>query len=161
MMTPRFEILQEKKLLGYSMKMCFAEHAPQKLWQAFMPRKKEIKNMVGNNLYSLEVYPEVDFFKNYNPKALFEKWAATEVSNYENVPEGMKPFLLHEGLYAVFTYKGKSSDAKNAYEYILLSWLPKSEYELAHLPHFAVMGEKYKNNDPESEEEIWIPVKKR
>ncbi len=159
-MTPRFETLAPKKLLGYSMKMCFAEHAPHKLWQAFMPHKKEIKNLVGSNLYSLEVYPDADFFKHYDPKALFEKWAAAEVSDYEQVPEGMKPLVLQEGLYAVFTYKGKSSDAKAAYEYILLSWLPRSEYELNHLPHFALMGEKYKNNDPESEEEIWIPVRK-
>jgi AraC family transcriptional regulator len=26
-------------------------------------------------------------------------------------------------------------------------------------PHVEVMGEKYKNNDPDSEEEIWIPIK--
>jgi len=28
-------------------------------------------------------------------------------------------------------------------------------------PHFEVLGEKYKNGDPESEEEIWIPVKEK
>jgi hypothetical protein len=26
-------------------------------------------------------------------------------------------------------------------------------------PHFAKMGEKYKNEDPDSEEELWIPIK--
>lgn len=26
-------------------------------------------------------------------------------------------------------------------------------------PHFEVLGEKYKDNDPTSEEEIWIPIK--
>jgi AraC family transcriptional regulator len=25
-------------------------------------------------------------------------------------------------------------------------------------PHFEVLGEKYKNNDPTSEKEIWIPI---
>jgi predicted transcriptional regulator YdeE len=28
-------------------------------------------------------------------------------------------------------------------------------------PHFEVLGKNYKNNDPVSEEEIWIPVRAR
>jgi AraC family transcriptional regulator len=28
-------------------------------------------------------------------------------------------------------------------------------------PHFALMGAKYKMNDSTSEEEIWIPIKKK
>lgn len=27
--------------------------------------------------------------------------------------------------------------------------------------HFEILGEKYKNNDPLSEEDIWIPIKRR
>ncbi len=42
-----------------------------------------------------------------------------------------------------------------------MSCLPNSEYELENRPHFEVLGEKYKNNDPNSEEEIWIPIKKK
>jgi len=37
----------------------------------------------------------------------------------------------------------------------------ESEFMLDDRPHFALMGDRYKNDDPESEEEIWIPVKKR
>jgi AraC family transcriptional regulator len=35
--------------------------------------------------------------------------------------------------------------------------LPGSEYFLDNRPHFEVLGDKYKNNDPTSEEEIWKP----
>jgi AraC family transcriptional regulator len=28
-------------------------------------------------------------------------------------------------------------------------------------PHFEIMGDQYKNEDPDSEEELWIPIKKR
>jgi AraC family transcriptional regulator len=28
-------------------------------------------------------------------------------------------------------------------------------------PYFALMGEKYKGENPESEEDFWIPVKKK
>lgn len=38
-------------------------------------------------------------------------------------------------------------------------WLPASGYTLDRRPHFEVLGEKYKNADPNSEEEIWIPIK--
>ena len=70
----------------------------------------------------------------------------------------MEKFILPGGLYAVFDYKG-SSDASYIYQYIYGIWIPNSEYVLDARPHFEVLGEKYKNNDPTSEEEIWIPVK--
>lgn len=67
--------------------------------------------------------------------------------------------LSSEGLYAVFDYKG-SSEVHKFIQYIYTSWLPNSEYKLDHRPHFEVLGEKYKNNDPNSEEEIWIPIQR-
>jgi AraC family transcriptional regulator len=42
--------------------------------------------------------------------------------------------------------------------YIFNTWLPQSNYQLAPRPHFEILGEKYKNNHPDSEEEIWIPI---
>jgi AraC family transcriptional regulator len=37
--------------------------------------------------------------------------------------------------------------------------MTKSAFLLDDRPHFAVMGAKYKSEDPSSEEEIWIPIK--
>jgi AraC family transcriptional regulator len=34
-----------------------------------------------------------------------------------------------------------------------------SAYDLDNRPHFEILGEKYKNESPDSEEELWIPVK--
>ena len=62
------------------------------------------------------------------------------------------------GLYAMFEYKGSSKD-NSIFQYIYTSWLPNSTYVLDDRPHFEVLGKKYKNNDPNSEEEIWIPIK--
>lgn len=45
------------------------------------------------------------------------------------------------------------------FQYIFGTWLPASGYYLDNRPHFEILGHKYKNNDPDSEEEIWIPVK--
>ncbi|MFZ1515671.1 MAG: GyrI-like domain-containing protein, partial [Saprospiraceae bacterium] len=64
------------------------------------------------------------------------------------------------GLYAVFYYKGLSTDTA-IFEYIFNTWLPNSEYGLDDRPHFEILGERYKNNDADSEEEIWIPIKNK
>jgi AraC family transcriptional regulator len=70
----------------------------------------------------------------------------------------METFVLKSGLYAVFHYQGLSTDNR-IFVYILGTWLPNSMYDLDARPHFEVLGEKYKNGDPNSEEDIWIPIK--
>jgi AraC family transcriptional regulator len=71
----------------------------------------------------------------------------------------MESFTLKAGKYAVFNYKGLNTDT-TIFEYIYGDWLQNSEFSLDDRPHFQVLGAKYKNNDPTSEEEIWIPIKK-
>ena len=136
--------------------MSLANNKTFQLWQSFMPRRQEIKNNINNELFSIRVYNKILDVGDVTKE--FEKWAAVEVVNFDNVPVGMETFELHEGLYAVFLYKGSSADHK-IYQYIYGTWLPGSNYYLDNRPHFEIMGEKYKNNDPDSEEEIWIPIK--
>lgn len=135
--------------------MSFADNKTGQLWQRFMPKRNEIRNNLTTDLISLQIYlPGFDF----SPNTQFEKWAAIEVSDFEHVPDGMESLLLPEGLYAVFHYKGSSMDTR-IFQYIFGEWLPKSGYQLDNRPHFEVLGAKYKNASPDSEEEIWIPVK--
>lgn len=137
--------------------MSFMDNKTGLLWQQFMPRRKEITNNVSSDLISLQVYP-ADF--NFSPGKEFTKWAAIEVSDFNNVPDQMETFELPAGQYAVFHYKGASTDTR-IFQYIFQEWLPQSNYQLDNRPHFEVLGEKYKNASPDSEEEIWIPVKSR
>ena len=99
-------------------------------------------------------------FQNFSPDTEFEKWAAVEVSNFDSVPADMETYTLSGGLYAVFIHKGSSTDTRT-FQYIFGTWLPTSDFVLDNRPHFELLGEKYKNNDPDSEEEIWIPVKRK
>ncbi len=124
-----------------------------------MPVRKEIKNALGSDLYSIQVYPDTFDFTFSDINASFEKWAAVEVADFETVPDGMDTITLASGLYAVFDYKGSNTDTR-IFQYIFGTWLPKStDYSLDNRPHFEILGPKYKNNDPDSEEEIWIPIK--
>ena len=158
-MKPEIKTLESKKLIGMQKSMSFANNTTPALWEGFMPRKKEIQNVVGSDLYSIQSYG-ADFFKNFDPLKTFNKWAAVEVSDFDSVPAGMEGFILPQGLYAVFYYKGLNTDP-SIFQYILGTWLPASGYQLDSRPHFEVLGPKYKNNDPESEEEIWIPIQKK
>ena len=46
-------------------------------------------------------------------------------------------------------------------QYIFLDWLPKSEFQVDHRPHFEKLGDKYNPTDPNSEEEVFIPIVRR
>lgn len=137
--------------------MSLTKNKTAQLWGQFGPRINEIKNRVSEDRISMQVF-DASFYTKFNPDHEFEKWATVEVKNYESIPTGMKTFTLHEGLYVVFDYKGSSSDS-SIFQYIFLEWLPNSFFELDDRPHFEVLGEKYRNNDPNSEEEIWIPIR--
>jgi AraC family transcriptional regulator len=158
-LEPRIEILPEKKFVGKRIKMSFSNNQTHELWKSFMPSRREIKNNIGSDLYSVEVYEPL-YFKNFNPEKEFDKWAVVEVTDFETVPEDMETLISPRGLYAVFLHKGAASKGPETYQYIFGTWLPASDFLLDNRPHFAVMGEKYKNDDPDSEEEVWIPVKK-
>ena len=124
-----------------------------------MPRRKEIKNAASKDLYSMQIYSPTHF-QNFSPDNEFEKWAAVEVSSFDSIPPDMESYTLVGGLYAVFLHKGSSTDTRT-FQYIFGTWLPTSDFVLDNRPHFELLGEKYKNNDPTSEEEIWIPVRKK
>lgn len=156
MMEPRIEWLPETKLLGLNMQMSLADDRTPLLWQQFMPLRKSISNVVSPELFAVQVYP-TNFFDHFDSNAWFEKWAAVEVTDFEALPVEMKSFILQPGQYAVFNYKGLSGDG-SIFNYIFNTWLPNSKYVLDDRPHFELLGEKFRRNDPESEEEIWIPV---
>ena len=156
-MQPRIENLNEKKLVGNRLTMSLANNRTGELWKSFMPRRKEIANALTSDLFSMQVYQSAHF-SDFKPTNNFEKWATVEVSNFDNAPTDMETFTLTGGLYAVFDYKGSSND-NSIFQYIFGTWLPNSNYTLDNRPHFEILGEKYKNNDPTSEEEIWIPIK--
>lgn len=156
---PRIEVINEKKLVGKSMMMSFIEFRVEELWKSFLPIKKEIKNNISNELISMSIYKPTHFI-NFAPTNEFEKWAAIEVSDFEDISINLETFVLPKGLYAIFNYRGLSTD-NSIYQYIFDTWLPNSEYNLDDRPHFEVLDNRYKNNDLDSEEEIFIPIKKR
>lgn len=155
---PEIRVLTEKKLAGMSLTMSLSENKTQQLWQMFMPVRKQIINSVSSDFYSIRIYPPTYDFSFASFKEPFQKWAAVEVSDFEGIPDTMKSFFMPGGLYAVFHYKGLNTDP-SVFEFIYGYWLPNSQYVIDNRPHFEILGSKYHNNDPDSEEEIWLPVR--
>lgn len=160
-MIPRIERLNETKLIGQRKKMSFGNNQTKALWQGFMPRRNEIRNIEGQELYSVEIYGDTRFFENFDPPKEYEKWAAVKVKDHNHIPDGMLALTIPEGDYAVFQYKGKPSEAYRSYQYIFKNWFPKSKYDLDDRPHFALMDDRYRGEDPSSEEEFWIPITRK
>ena len=156
MRNPRIKILKEKKLAGKYLKMSLVNNRTAELWRSVIPMIDQIENTINKDKIALQIYPDI-YFDNYDPKLEFVKWAAVEVTDFKDIPTKLDTFVLEGGLYAIFDYKGSSADSR-IFEYIYSSWLPKSDYKLDKRPHFEVLGEKYKNNDPDSQEEVWIPI---
>jgi AraC family transcriptional regulator len=155
-MQPTIQFHPSISLIGNSQEMTFSNDLSVSMWQAFMPRRHEIKDRLGEDLYSVQVYPEAfDFGMN----TTFTKWAAAAVDASTIVPEGMEIVVIPEGVYAVFVYKGIPADAEPFFRYIFTEWLPASDYDLDNRPHFELLSSLYKHNDPSSEETVWIPVK--
>jgi AraC family transcriptional regulator len=158
-MEPKIVDIHPKKLVGAKIINSLAEDKTGVLWQQFMPKRKMIKNRVNSDYWSVQNY------KNFDPASFteetqFEKWAAVEVSEYEELPDGLETFDLPGGKYAVFIFHGLASEYHKALRYIYESWLPSSSHELDERPHFEIMGSKYYGpTDANSEEETWIPIK--
>ena len=159
-MEAQIKIATEKKLIGKRINMSFIENRTFQLWSSFMPKRREIKNSIDSNLYSLEVFSP-NHFDNFDPNKSFQKWAAVAVTDFDVIPSEMETLVIPTGLYAVFIHYGPAAEGHKTYHSIFAEWLPKSEYTVDDRPHFAVMDHKYKKDDPNSEEEIWIPIRNR
>ncbi len=158
--NPKIINLPTKKLLGIWVKMSLAENKTGMLWGKFMPRRKEIKNTVSNDLYSMQVYEPSLEMKDFNLKTTFVKWAAIEVTDFDTIPKDMESYTLIGGKYVVFRHKGTLAGFVKTTNYIYNEWLPNSEYILDAREHFEILGENYYGpNDPNSEEDVWIPIR--
>lgn len=157
--TPEIIQSDAKMLVGKKLQISLVNNLTSYLWRSLLKERNLISHAVSTDLISLQVYPR-NYFTEFSPLTEFEKWAVVEVASFENIPKGMETMCLVKGTYAVFNYQGSSKDTA-IFEYIFSQWIPQSQYVLDDRPHFELLGAKYKNNDPNSEEQIWIPVKEK
>jgi len=150
----RIEIIEAKKLIGFSITTSFQEDKTPIVWRKFMMRRNEIDNRISDQLFSLQIYPE-----NFTPNQSFTKYALAEVSDFDNIPNDFEAFQLEGGKYQVFTYKGKAENGPEIFGYIFQKFIPENQFEVDDRPHFEIFGDDYNPSSEFAEEEIWIPIK--
>ncbi len=155
-LKPQIITVKKFHLVGMKTSLTFYNNSPVALWQQFMPRKKEIQNIYKDELFSVQTYP-TSYFESFNPESAFTILASTRVK-FESlkVPDGMEHFIIQEGLYAKFTLTGMNIQA--LMNSIITEWLPKSGFQIANRPHFQLMDKRYKHNQDDSEEDVYIPI---
>lgn len=157
-MNPTITTFPTKKFIGNNMIFTYSTYRIFELWNSFMKRRNEIKNQKGTDYFNIQINPE-NF--DFNPNTSFVKWAAVEVLDFKNIPDGMESLEIQEGLYAIFHYVGSNQNAADFFNKIYTEWLPNSEFEFDNRPQFEILGTKYKNDDATSEEDIYIPIKRK
>jgi len=150
----RIEIIEAKKLIGFSITTAFQDDKTPIIWKKFMMRRNEISNRISNQLFSLQIYPD-----NFTPNQTFQKYALAEVSDFDNIQQEFETFELESGKYLVFNYKGKAENGPEIFRYLFQNFIPENQFEIDYRPHFEIFGDDYNPNSDSAEEEIWIPVK--
>ena len=157
-MQPEIKQFESTAFVGMRTSMSLVQNKTPELWRGFSGFL--IKNNIqAEEKYSVNIYPE-NYFQAFSPNAVFEKWAGITEVDSKGVSDELETLTIPSGLYAVFHYVGSSADP-SIFQYIFNEWLPQSNYQLDHRPHFEVLGSKYKNNDATSEEDIWIPIREK
>lgn len=155
---PRIVQLQDQAIVGVAGFISFTRFDVAPLWQALMPVYAAIPHVQNQTRLSVAVYPN-NFFESFNPEQTFQKWAAVPVTMIESsLPQPCTSMTIPSGMYAVFQHKGNFEAFAHTVQYIHNQWLPQSPYQLDNRPHFEILTDTYKNNHPDSEEEVWIPV---
>lgn len=150
----RIEVIESKKLVGFSLKTSFQEDKTRILWKKLMMRRNEITNRISDQLFSLQIYPE-----NFTPDQSFLKYALAEVSDFDHIPNDFESFGLNGGKYLVFEYKGKAEKGSEIFGSIFQNFIPENNFLIDDRPHFEIFREDYNPNNDSAEEEIWIPIK--
>lgn len=158
-MTPRFETIEGTWVVGIRSPLSAGGTETAQLWQRFMPRRGEIKRRTNANYLAMRVFHS-SAGEQVTPLTPFDEWAVVEVSDIDDLPDGLDSYSLPGGDYAVFVHRGPASTFPETAGHVYGTWLPNSPYELDDRPHFAAMGPQYRPDDPEAEEELWIPIRK-
>lgn len=156
---PEIKTIPAKKIIGISTITSIANDTTPAMWKQFMPRRNEITNNISNEFISMQVFDDSIPFSDFDANTQFVNWAGVEVSDFSNIPQGMKSHTIQGGKYAVYLHKGDFKKYFETRHYIMDTWVPQNGYQLDDREYFEILGERYKNGSPNSEEEVWIPVK--
>ena len=122
------------------------------LWDEFVPRMEEIQHKVSGLAYGViqQTKEKTD---------LLEYYAAVEVSDINDLPEGMVSVEIPVSTYAKFTHKGNVASINNTVNYVYSSWLMQSDKRHTYGADLEIYGEEYIPDSDDSVVYYSIPIK--
>lgn len=154
-MKPVIQERPEYKLVGMKCTTTLSENSIPMLWDEFMKRFKEVKN-VSNLCIGVCPWTECVSFDNNTP---FDYIAGVVVDEFIDIPEGMLTWTVPASKYAVFTHKGSLESLNETYKYIFCVWASETEFKIAEADQLEAYDERFKFGQPDSEFDILIPLK--
>ncbi|MDD4844419.1 MAG: AraC family transcriptional regulator [Anaerotignum sp.] len=153
--------VKEKKLAGMRFQTSLRNNTLIGAWESFGNRVGEIKNRTEHwECYGIcEASPDFEIIE-FDENTISNHFIGTEVSSFDELPQGMVGKKFCGGKYAVFTHKGKIETLKMTYDYIWGTWLLCSGAEIDHRDDFELYDERFLGADnSRSEIDIYIPLK--
>jgi AraC family transcriptional regulator len=126
-------------------------------WKQLMEKWEDILHKPDSpRVFGLEKYSSSEM---HRPNGITYT-ACVEVSNSDLIPEGTVQALIPAGTYAVFTHAGPTENLDQTFSYAYTKGLAKENLELAGEFDIEVYDHRYKEGSPDSELDIYIPVKR-
>lgn len=152
-MEPKIVKKDEFNVVGVKLRCKMGETSDiPKLWGQLMGRMGDIEHLVGDG-YSYGITTNYD-----EATDMFDYVAAFKVSKAQDAPEGMVSLAIPAQTYAVFPCTMPTIG--ETYDMIYKEWLPQSDYEHAYTSEYELYPPTFNPDDPDSQFEIYIPVKK-
>lgn len=156
-MVPEFVRLEKMFLVGMTYYGDNEHGEIPALWGRFGARMNRITNKKGFCAYGLCIEPD-----DYEETGKFQYIAALEVESLDTIPLEMVGKVLPAADYAVFTHKGPVTGLRETYEKIYGTWIAETDMEVIKGYDFELYDDRFKTpDDPESEIDIYIPIRKK
>ena len=123
------------------------------LWGDLMKRSGEIKN-------KSRVMESYGLMGMMDKEGNFEYIACLPVDKVAELPEGMVSRKIDDTKYLVFTHVGDAEKMKKTYDFVYNKYCPDCGKEVRYdTYHFELYDERFKNFAPDSEFDIYVPIK--
>lgn len=144
------------KIVGMKVNTTIKNNKIPQLWDKFNKVSCSIPNLKETKL-ALGICPPVEI-KDFNEETPFDYISGMIVENFDDVPEGMITYEIPAQKYAVITHKGTLDTLQDTYNY-LFTWSKESGHEFSGGAEFELYDERFMFASPESEMDIYRPIK--
>lgn len=158
-MQPEFVLKDEITIIGFKCSNTMRKIRIPALWRKFIQERNKIENMIDGTTYGIYLYDTKIEKIEITDELEFEYLAGVEVTQVNRIPTGMTVHRIPARKYAVFTHRGRLMELQKTYDYIYKTWLPGSGMDFLPAEHFEYHGPNFTGDTPESETQVYIPIK--